>query len=167
MAEYKYPYIANKRMYCAVMGACKWIRESGYFNKAVSYYADKYGVDEAELAKHIRARQSAGQKGKKRGTYKHYVVITWESCDADGEAHLIAINVKKAMNEQNARQSWLDFQRRNDYGGSYAPYRFDEVLNEFATKNEADTKRKMLLTLLDKHFKNKTVYQTDFERIAF
>lgn len=167
MAEYKYPYIANKRMYCAVMGACKWIRESGYFNKAVSYYADKYGVDADELAKHIRARQGAGQKGKKRGTYKYYVVLTWESCDADGEAHLVALKTKKALNKSNAKQDWWDFQRRNDYGGSYALYRFDEVLNEFETKKEADTKCAMLLKSLEKKFGNSCVYQHEFESIAF
>ena len=68
----KYPYIQNKKMYAAVMGACKWIRQDGYFNKAVKYYADKFNVDEKELENHIRARQSAGQKGKKRGNYKYY-----------------------------------------------------------------------------------------------
>lgn len=167
MADYKYPYIANKKMYCAVMGACKWIRESGYFNKAVKYYADRYGVDADELAKHIRERQGAGQKGKKRGAYKYYVVLTWESCDADGEAHLIDLKTKKAMNESNAKQDWWDFNRVNDYGGSYAPYRFDEVLNEFATKKEADTKCMMLMGLLKKQFGKASVYQTEFESIAF
>ena len=72
----KYPYIADKRMYAAVMGACSYIRDTGYFNKAVSYYADKYGVDENELAKHIRARQSSGQKGKTR-KYKYFLIVGW------------------------------------------------------------------------------------------
>lgn len=71
---YKYPYIADKKMYAAVMGACSYIRETGYFNKAVSYYADKYGVDAAELEAHIRQRQGAGQKGKTR-KYKYYVIV--------------------------------------------------------------------------------------------
>lgn len=31
----KYPYISDKRMYAAVMNACKYIRETGYFNKAI------------------------------------------------------------------------------------------------------------------------------------
>ena len=61
---YKYPFIPDKRMYAAVMGACKYIRETGYFNKAVQYNADKFGVDPNELEKEIRKRQSAGQKGK-------------------------------------------------------------------------------------------------------
>lgn len=79
-----YPYIADKRMYAAVMGACRWIRKDGYFNKAVRYYADKYGVDEDELAAEIRKRQSAGQK-KKNATapkrkYKYYVVAKWATC---------------------------------------------------------------------------------------
>ena len=59
-----FPYIADKKMYAAVMGACSYIREKGWFNKAVSYYSKKYGVDSDELAQHIRARQSVGQRNK-------------------------------------------------------------------------------------------------------
>lgn len=55
----KYPYIADKQMYAAVMGACKWIRESGYFNKATQYYADKYGLDVGAVRAEVRKRQSA------------------------------------------------------------------------------------------------------------
>lgn len=73
---YKYPYISDKKMYAAVMGACSYIRDKGYFNKAVSYYANKYGVDPDELAEEIRKRQGAGQKGKTR-KYKYYLVEGW------------------------------------------------------------------------------------------
>lgn len=68
-----YPYIKDKNMYAAVMGACSYIRDTGYFHKAVSYYADKYKVDEKELEREIRKRQAAGQKGKTR-KYKYFVV---------------------------------------------------------------------------------------------
>ena len=65
MSENKYPYVP-KKYYPAVILACKMIRESGWFNKAVSYCANKYNLDEDTLAHHIRKRQAAGQKGKKR-----------------------------------------------------------------------------------------------------
>ena len=65
MSKYKYPYIPRD-YYPAVIQACKMIRETGWFNKAVSYYARQYDLDETELAFHIRKRQAAGQKGKRR-----------------------------------------------------------------------------------------------------
>jgi len=114
---YKYPFIPDKTMYAAVMGACSYIRETGYFNKAVKYYANKYGVDEDELAKHVRARQGAGQKGKSR-QYKHFVVAvlhnygcivddvytfsSWEWTEDDYRKHT-EIGVKKATSEQNVK----------------------------------------------------------------
>ena len=70
MREYKYPYIP-KEYYAAVMFACKMIRENGNFNKAVKIAAIYYDVDEQDVKKHVRARQSAGQKGTTR-KYKYY-----------------------------------------------------------------------------------------------
>ena len=73
--EYRYPYIKDRDMYAAVMGACSYIRETGYFNKAVSYYARKFGVDRDELEKEIRKRQGAGQKLKNKGRKYEWVLI--------------------------------------------------------------------------------------------
>lgn len=160
---YKYPYIADKKMYAAVMGACKWIRESGYFNKAVSYYADRFGVDEDELAKHIRARQGAGQKGKKRGTYKWFIVLTWESCDADGEGHLVDIDIRKALNNKNAKHSWRSYNRANDYGGNYSAFRFDDIYGEYESKEMAEKECDLLEDKIKKRYGNKAVWQWDFE----
>ena len=42
MNENKYPYIADKKMYAAVMSACKYIRETGRFNQAVERNAEWY-----------------------------------------------------------------------------------------------------------------------------
>lgn len=135
---YKYPYIpGGKNMVAAVLGACKYIRETGYFNKAVRYYADRYDVDEDELAAHIRARQAAGQRGTTRGKYKYYVVRTICSCEADNEPNVTDLKVKKALNEKNARKDWTKINRANDYGGNYAPYYWDEVLGEYGTEDEA------------------------------
>lgn len=63
----KLPYIPDKRLYAAVMGACSYVRETGYFNKAVSYYADKYSVSEEEVAKYVRMAQGKGQKEASAG----------------------------------------------------------------------------------------------------
>lgn len=50
----KLPYIPNKDMYAAVMGACSMIRETGKFWTAVNYYADKHNVDKEEMIEYIR-----------------------------------------------------------------------------------------------------------------
>jgi hypothetical protein len=60
----KMPYIADKKLYAAVMFACKMIREEGYFNKAVKIAARYYDVDADDVANEIRKRQSVGQMGK-------------------------------------------------------------------------------------------------------
>lgn len=62
MANYRYPYIADKNLYRAVMGACSYIRETGWFNKATEYYADLYGVDVEDVQREVRRRQSVGQR---------------------------------------------------------------------------------------------------------
>ena len=72
MSDYKYPFIP-KPYYPAVMFACSCIRKYGTFNVAVRSAAKKYGLDEDEIAKHVRKRQGAGQKGQTRN-YKYYVV---------------------------------------------------------------------------------------------
>ena len=67
----KYPWVP-KEYYPAVVFACKMIRENGYFNRAIHTAAKYYKVDEKKLESLVRERQAAGQKGKKRGTYKTY-----------------------------------------------------------------------------------------------
>ena len=70
---YKYPYIP-KEYYPAVMFACSCIRKYGTFNVAIQAAANKYGLDEEEIAKHVRKRQGAGQKGTTR-KYKWFLVM--------------------------------------------------------------------------------------------
>jgi len=131
----KYPYIADKRMYAAVMGACKWIRESGYFNKAVRYYANKYNVSEKELAAEIRKRQGAGQKAK--GTtareYKYYTVILYT--ETDRECWKTGEKVQRATSEKNARKANYE----NVYLDGYHELMHGSfILNEYETKAEAE-----------------------------
>ena len=67
----KLPYIPNKKLYAAVMGACSYIRATGYFNKAVHYYADKYNVSVDDVIRYVRIAQGNGQRmsTKKRKYY--------------------------------------------------------------------------------------------------
>ena len=75
----KYPYIPDKTLYAAVMYACKMIRETGWFNKAVEEASDYYDVPEEDIAREIRKRQSVGQKNSsKKRKYKWYIVDEYE-----------------------------------------------------------------------------------------
>lgn len=75
MGKYKYPFIP-KEYYPAVMYACNCIRKYGTFNVAVNTAAKTYGVSSEIIAKYVRERQGAGQKGTTR-EYKYFVVIGW------------------------------------------------------------------------------------------
>ena len=142
MAEY--PWIPRE-YYPAVMGACKMIRETGYFNKAVSYFADKYNVDSEELSKHIRARQAAGQKGKSCKSagrkYKWFIVVETVWCDANSEFVYNCPEVLKGLSANSVvrrfseRDYWLTV--KSDYGGSYAPVYGHKAIAEFQTEAEA------------------------------
>jgi len=135
----KYPYIADKSMYAAVMGACKWIRESGYFNKATQYYADKYGLDVDNVRAEVRKRQSAGQKGKKTGAMKWFVVMKMVTSEATGVWDMAGEpRVVKAKSKKSAGADYLRENRASDYGGSYAQVASDFVLFESETKKGAD-----------------------------
>ena len=137
----KYPYIKDKKMYAAVMGACRYIRETGYFNKAVSYYAGKYGLQEEALAAEIRKRQAAGQKNRKTAQYKYFVIVRRCCCEANQEWEEIERSVAKATSKENiekrcAERNWRE-QRKNDYGGSYAPVFYSDVFGPYGTESEA------------------------------
>ena len=141
----KYPYIADKRMYAAVMSACKYIQETGYFNKAVSYNAEKYGVDEDELAKEIRKRQSAGQNGKsskaKGKTYRYFIVVESIFSDASGLSYRDP-QILRGLSRQTVERRFIDSDWkktvRSDYGGSYAPSYSHSAIADFDSKAEAE-----------------------------
>ena len=142
---YKYPYIPDKRMYAAVMGACKYIRDTGYFNKAIRYYADKYDVDAEELASHIRARQSSGQRGKSPSTkgrkYKWFMVVETVFSDAQWEYAINDPMIIKGISAESVIKRFIksDIRRtnRDDYGGSYAPVYGHHVIAEFDNEQTA------------------------------
>lgn len=58
---YKLPYIGNKNLYAAVMTACSMVKESGWFNKACRYAAEKYGVREADVRDYVLIASRRGR----------------------------------------------------------------------------------------------------------
>ena len=145
MGRYKYPFIPDKRMYAAVMGACSYIRKTGYFNRAVSYYADKYDVDADELEKHIRARQAAGQRGKKSPNagkkYKWFLVCRTSWSDASGSTWYSEPAIVKGLSCRTVEKRFSDGDfyetMRNDYGGPYAPVVGHVAVAEFPAEADA------------------------------
>jgi len=146
MPKNKYPFIPRE-YYAAVMYASKLVRETGCKNQAIERAARWFNVDADEVRKHLDARIKAGSKGKKKATtsgkkYKYYLVGEYIGSDASGEV-LEVVSVVKALTSKNATarfsESDMRFDRANDYGGAYAPYKCHRVLFEYATKEEAET----------------------------
>jgi hypothetical protein len=135
--EHKYPYIP-KEYYAAVMFACKIIREKKSFNRGINTAAKYYSVDRDELAKHVRARQAAGQKGSKREKYKYYAIAFFVAGDhyVDYQRPFrepICFEVVKATSLKNAKN-----QIRNKYGNyRYGPYAFISKDKECPTEESA------------------------------
>lgn len=132
---FKYPYVADKKLYAAMMFACKMIRENGYFNKAISKAADWYKVDESKLAQIVRERQGAGQKAKsKPKKYKWYTCVIEQLTDSG--LFVIGAVVKKGLSQKNVEKIVNSY-----YGDS--SYFFEDsikVIKEYETKNEAKEK---------------------------
>ena len=129
------------------MFACKLIRETGYFNKAVEEAADYYNVDEDELKRHIRERQAAGQKGKAKGRkYRWFILSRYELSDALSFCEYGDYDIIRATSYTNAILHFAEADEREtmrrDYGGSYAPEIGHIVIGEhdgYETKSEAVT----------------------------
>ena len=137
MADYKYPYVP-KEYYAAVMFACKIIRDTGHFNRAINTASKYYKVDKKELEKHVRARQGAGQKGKTRGEY-HWYSVKYCVCD---DRHLDHYEdeysrrkVVKALSADNAKSQISNRYDRFEYWAEVGE------VKEFDTKEEAEAYR--------------------------
>ena len=142
--EHKYPYIP-KAYYAAVMFACKLIRETGYKNKSIQTAARYYDVDEDEVRKHVDRRAAAGAKGKrstaKGRKYKWFVIGTVYGSDAAGIIEPNGLQICKGADKNTVLRRFSEgddkFNRRNDYGGAYSPYRYHVVVGEYETESEA------------------------------
>lgn len=117
----KLPFIKDKDLYAAVMGACSYVKATGYFNKATQYYANKYGVDVDDVRYYVRMAQANGQKGKKRGKY-HYFAIEYsrghgERCNYF-EKSIAEYAVKRGLSENSVLNTMCaneDFERGYQY----------------------------------------------------
>ncbi len=147
----KLPYIKDKPLYAAVMGACSYVRETGYFNKATSYYANKYNVDVEDVRKYVRIAQGNGQRGSTR-KYKWYVIIALPdymhiddcgTCDswewsASEKANRSIVFVKKATSLKNAELALSRSFETTDFlyrGGKFLSFPF---AREFLSEEEAN-----------------------------
>lgn len=146
MSSYKYPFITGgKNMVAATLGACSYIRATGYFNKAISYYAQKYNVNEYELTQNVRARQAAGQKKRapvsKGKKYKWFLICQTVWCEADGVTDYDNPVIVKGLSKETVHRRFTDSDWyatiRNDYGGSYAPVYGHQVIAEFDNEHDA------------------------------
>lgn len=141
MKQYKYPYIkGGKAMVAAVLGACSYIRDTGYFNKAISYYADKFNVDADELARNVRARQGAGQRasGEKR-VYKWFAVEYSMGNERNGAAYFDPFDaqycVAKGVSEKSVKAR---LSKHDDYISEYAPCHWFGRVTACDSENEAE-----------------------------
>lgn len=132
-----YPYIANKKLYAAVMFACKMIRENGYFNKAVKIAANYYDVDENEVIAQVRARQSAGQKkanAKTKRKYKWFTCCIVTQSFGVGQQDVSEPFVRRGLDAKNISRDEGHFY----YGGNYEWESFETAMKEYETKKEAE-----------------------------
>lgn len=138
----KLPYIPNKKMYAAVMGACSYVRATGYFNKATQYYADKYGVSVDEVRRYVRMAASEGQKEKAEKSPRKYLYFAIEfsiGSERGGfdyfEKEYAQYTIRKATSPENAKYQLY----KNDKDWSeYAPQHYFGRVAAFRTKEEAE-----------------------------
>ena len=121
----KLPYIPDKKLYAAVMGACSYIRTTGYFNKAVRYYADKYNVSVDDVIRYVRIAQGNGQRMSTKKRKYHWFAVEYSNIEHINyfEEMYAQYVVVKATSEDNAMnrvykhygenvmESWLSFGR--------------------------------------------------------
>ena len=138
----KLPYIPDKRLYAAVMGACSYVRDTGWFNKAVNYYADKYGVDSDDVAKYVRMAQSNGQKkaAKEKPTrkYKWFAVEYSMGNERNGGAYFekayAEYALKRGISEETVKRS---LSREDDYISEYSPCHWFGRVEGFDNEEQA------------------------------
>lgn len=139
----KLPYIPDKRLYAAVMGACSYVRDTGWFNKAVSYYADKYNVAEDEVAKYVRIAQENGQKEKNsfsdKRKYKWFAVEYSIGNERNGGCYFdkchAEYTVVKGLSADTVRKR---LSAHDDYKSEYALCHWFGRIECFDTEAEAE-----------------------------
>lgn len=137
--RYKLPYIKDKSLFAAVCGACSYISETGWFNKATQYYADRYRVDVEEVRRLVRVAQGNGQKkSAKKRKYYYFAVEYSLGNERHGSAYFVKDDARyavlKATSEDNAKRQ-LD---KNDGWGEYDWQHWFGRVRKFDTIDEAD-----------------------------
>ena len=140
----KLPFIPDKKMYAAVMGACSYVRDTGYFNKATQYYADKYDVDVDEVRKYVRIAQGNGQKQAAKRKYYWFAVEFSMGNERNGCCYFEPIaaqyTVKKGLTPDSVQNS---LSKDDDYFDEHSPCHWFGRIEQFETKQEAiDTIKK-------------------------
>lgn len=138
----KLPYIPDKRLYAAVMGACSWIRESGYFNKATEYYAEKYDVPLDDVQRYVRMAQANGQrkaaKNNKPRKYLWFAVEYSMGNERNGCCYFEPLEaqycIKKGLSARTVQNS---LSAHDDLASEYAPLHWFGRTEGFETKLEA------------------------------
>lgn len=130
----KLPYIYDKKLFLAVMGACSYVKATGWFNKACAYYADKYDVDEDEVCKYVHI--ASIKKGNSGYKFKYYVVAKMCSSCEGSDVGIVNYRIQKAKNKDNAAKEYKFIDTGSYYNTDY----FDDVLYEFETRKEAEEK---------------------------
>lgn len=125
----KYPYIADPQLYAAVKCACRMIRETGYFNKACQYAADEYGFNFEDIAKEVRKRQAAGQKGSK---FYYFTCCRGLFYSWDTSNDFIS---KKFVKRAKCKENIIEPFRSHVEGGILDLYK---VFKQYNTKKEAE-----------------------------
>lgn len=126
--NYKYPYIEDHDLFCAVSYACKLIRENGWYNKDTERAARYYHVDVSDVRREVSRRANAGRKAKpqtKKQKYRYYIVAEEAFIGDSFEGSVSYPKVIKATSYENAakRYSASDHKRtiHEAYGGNYEP----------------------------------------------
>ena len=134
----KLPYIPDKRLYAAVMGACSYIRETGWFNKATSYYADKYGVNVEDVRKYVRIAQGNGQKQGEKRKYHWFAVEYSMGNERNGSCYFepafAQYTVKKGLSAESVQSS---ISKNDDFYSEYAAQHWFGRIKPFETQKEA------------------------------
>lgn len=143
----KLPYIPDKKMYAAVMGACSYIRKTGWFNKATEYYADKYDVSLDEVQKYVRIAQSNGQKKanseKLKRKYSWFAVEYSLGNERNGGAYFEYIDAHYTVAKGLTKDTVMNrLSQYDDVFSEYAPLHWFGRVEGFPTKDEATRKMK-------------------------
>jgi len=156
---YKLPYIPDKKLYAAVMGACSYVRATGYFNKATRFYANKYDVDVEEVRRYARIAQGNGQKmaSKAKKVKYHWFAVEYSiSHEHDGtacyyfEPLLAHYKIRKGMTADSVKRTMgkeLESRGLEIWFGRVEPFDMEDTATETAHRWESEAAQKRELEL--------------------